>query len=173
MKVKCGVLLLGIALAATARSWATTLPDACGNDAVKYEVTTHEGPAPPAAPAEGKAQVVLLENENQMIGPFMHATVRFGIDGTWVGATKGSSYFWTDVAPGIHHLCASWQSSLHQTKKNVDLTSFTAEPGKVYYFSAHVTVASQYSVLFGLSQLNPDQGKYRVGISKLAKSKPK
>jgi hypothetical protein len=101
----------------------------------------------------------------------MHATVRFGIDGAWVGADFGNSYFAIDVAPGEHHLCADWQSVAR--KKNVDLTSFTAEPGKVYYFSAAVTVESKDVVTFGISQLNEDEGKYRVGLSQLSTSKPK
>jgi hypothetical protein len=34
-----------------------------------------------------------------------------------------------------------------------DATSLTAEPDQVYYFSAHVTVNSRYSVTFGLNPL--------------------
>ncbi len=103
----------------------------------------------------------------------MHATVRFGIDGAWAGANNGNSYFALTVDPGVHHLCASWQSTLETLKKNVDLTSFTAEPGKVYYFAAQVTVNSRNSVTFGLSQLNEDEGRYRVANLKLSTSKTK
>ena len=103
----------------------------------------------------------------------MYATVRFGMDGAWVGANHSNSYFALPVDPGVHHLSASWQSSLGRLKKNVDLTSFTAESGQVYYFAAQVTVASRDSMIFGLSQLNEDEGKYRVKLSKLSTSKPK
>lgn len=103
----------------------------------------------------------------------MYATVRFGMDGAWVGANYGNSYFAVTVDPGIHHLCASWQSSLGTLKKNVDLTSFTAEPGQVYYFAAQVIVVARDSFTFGISQLNEDEGKYRVKLSKLSTSKPK
>ncbi|MGA7226277.1 MAG: hypothetical protein WA603_13510 [Candidatus Acidiferrales bacterium] len=129
--------------------------------------------AGPTGPAEGKAQIVFIENENQMMGLGMYATVRFGMDGAWVGANYGNSYFALTVDPGVHHLCASWQSSLKSLKKNVELTSFTAEPGHVYYFAAQVTVASRDNAIFGLSQLNEDEGKYRVEESKLSTSKPK
>ncbi len=167
MKPSVSALLLCASLAWAGQIWATTLPDSCGNDKIKFDVKTEEGQPVPAGPTEGKAQIVFLENENHMIGPFMHATVRLGVDGAWVGANYGNSYFATTVDPGIHHLCASWEG------KNVEATSFTAEPGKVYYFAAQVNVESRYSITFGLSQLNEDEGKYRVKESKLSTSKPK
>jgi len=75
-----------------------------------------------------------------MIGPFMYATVRFGLDGAWAGANNNNSYFAVTVDPGVHHLCVSWQSTLRMLKKSIDVASFTAEPGKVYYFAANVKV---------------------------------
>lgn len=172
MKTTLAISLFCLLLAQTVQSRAASLPDSCGRDAVKFDVATKKSNAAPEPPTDGKAQVVLLENENQMIGPFMYATVRFGMDGAWVGADQGNSYFVLDVAPGLHHLCANWQSAFHQLKKNVDLTSFTADPGKVYYFSADVTVASREEVLFDLSPLNEDKGQYKVKIAKLAVSRP-
>jgi hypothetical protein len=71
------------------------------------------------------------------------------------------------VDPGVHHLCAFWE------RKNVDVTPLAAEPGKVYYFAAQVNVESKYSITFGLSQLNEDEGRYRVSNSQLSSSKPK
>ena len=173
MRPSLSAFFLCAFLACAGRVRATTLPDSCGDDKVKFDVKTEEGQPAPAGPSEGKAQIVFIENENQVIGPFMHATIRFGMDGAWVGANNGSSYFALTVDPGVHHLCASWQSSLGRLKKDVDLTSFTAEPGQVYYFAAAVTVTSRETVIFGLSQLNEDEGKYRVKISKLSTSKPK
>jgi hypothetical protein len=173
MKLSLRAFFLGVCLACAGQAGAATLPDSCGADNVKLGVKTEKNQAPLAGPAEGKAQIVFIENENQMIGPFMHATVRFGVDGAWVGANYGNSYFALTVDTGVHHLCASWQSSLGGLKKNVDLTSFTAEPGRVYYFAAQVTVASRDSMIFGLSQLNEDEGRYRVKESKLSTSKPK
>jgi len=66
-----------------------------------------------------------------MLGPFMYATVRFGLDGAWAGANNNNSYFAAMVDPGVHHLCVSWQSALPMLKKSIDVASFTAEPGKV------------------------------------------
>jgi hypothetical protein len=167
MKRRFSLFLLCVSLACAGSLWATSLPDSCGNEKVKFDVKTEEGQPAAAAPTEGKAQVVFIENENQLIGPFMHATVRFGMDGAWAGANYGNSYFALTLDPGVHHLCAFWEG------KNVEVTSLVAEPGKVYYFAAQVTVESRHSVTFGLSQLNEDEGKYRVKISKLSTSKPK
>jgi hypothetical protein len=167
MKPSLRALFLCATLACAGQALAATLPDSCGNDDVKFDVKTEAGQPAPAGPAEGKAQIVFIENENQVIGPFMHATVRFGMGGEWVGANYGNSYFALTVDPGVHHLCAFWGG------KNVAVTSLAAEPGKVYYFAAQVNVQSQHSITFGLSQLNEDEGKYRVKLSKLSTSKPK
>jgi hypothetical protein len=173
MKPSLGILFLSAFLAFAAQARATVLPDACGDDKVKFDVTTEMNQPAPAAPEAGKAQIVFIEDENHMIGPFMNVTVRFGMDGAWVGATNGSSYFALAVNPGVHHLCAGWQSTLGRERKNVHAVSMTAEPGKVYYFAANVTVESESVITFGLSQLNEDEGKYRVKSLKLATSKPK
>jgi hypothetical protein len=173
MKPVLTAFFLCVSLACAGQVWATALPDSCGDDKVKFEVKTEEAQPAPAGPAAGKAQIVFIETENQMVVPFHSATVRFGMDGAWVGANYSNSYFALTVDPGVHHLCASWQSALGSLKKNVDVTSFTAKPGQVYYFAAQVTVASRDSVIFGLSQLNEDAGKYRVKLSKLSTSKPK
>jgi hypothetical protein len=61
--------------------------------------------------------------------------------------------------------------------KNVDVASFTAEPGKVYYFAAEVksTLDGDNNVTcdFGFSQLDDDAGNYRVKAWKLATWKSK
>jgi hypothetical protein len=173
MKTTLSIFLFCLLLAPVAQSSAATLPDSCGKDSVQFDVVAKKSKARLPPPPAGKAQIILLENENEMIGPFMHATVRFGMDGAWVGADNGTSYFVLEVTPGLHHLCASWQSAFRRLKRDVDLTSFTAEPGKDYYFSADVTVASKEEVLFGLSQLNDDKGQYRTQLAKFAVSKVK
>ena len=170
MKLSLSAFLLCASLACAGQVCATGLPDSCGDDKVKFDVKTEKGQPAPAKPAEGKAQIVFMESENQPVAPFHDATVRFGMDGAWVGATHGDSYFALTVEPGVHHLCASWQS--HTGKKDVDVTSFTAERGQIYYFAAQITV-NPSSVVFGLSQLNEDEGKYRLKTWKLSTSKAK
>jgi hypothetical protein len=173
MKPLLGAFLLCVSLACSREAAANTWPESCGDERVGFNVKTEKHQPAPALPAEGKAQIIFIQRENQMVAPFHNATVRFGMDGAWVGANNGNSYFALTVDPGLHHLCANWQSTWKALNKNLDLTSFTAEPGQVYYYAAQVTVNSRDSVSFDLSQLNADDGKYRVENSKLSISKPK
>jgi hypothetical protein len=177
MKPRLSAFFLCASLALAVQARATVLPDACGDDKIKFDVATKNHPPAPAPPADGKAQIVLIENENHMIGPFMTATVRFGMDGAWVGANNNNSYFVVPVEPGAHHLCVSWQSALPMLKKSIDVASFTAEPGKVYYFAATVKVTptgdNNATYDFSLAPLDDDEGKYRVKAWKLATATPK
>jgi hypothetical protein len=173
LKPLLGAFLLCVSFACSRPAAANTWPQSCGEENINFDVKTQKHQPPPAAPAEGKAQIIFIQIENQMVAPFQNATVRFGMDGAWVGANNGNSYFAFTVDPGLHHLCANWQSAWKRLNKNLDLTSFTAESGQVYYYAAQVTVNSQNSVSFGLSQLNPDEGEYRVENFKLSTAKAK
>ncbi len=183
--MKVSALFVLVFLASTA--WAkTVLPDACGDNAINFDVQTQKDQPPPAAPAAGKAQIVFIETVDKPFGCGMsttgcNSTYRFGLDGTWAGATKGNSYFVVSVDPGVHHVCTV-------SGKNIGVDSFTAEAGKVYYYQAKVVIKrSRMSVSgpdtmgsgeminkdFDFSQVNEDQGKYRIKASELATSTPK
>jgi len=173
MKSKVAVLALVALLVSAAQALAMRLPDSCGDDRVKFEVTTQNGQPAPAAPESGGAHLILIQTENHMVSPFHDATIRFGLDGAWAGATNGNSYFVLAIAPGVHHVCASWQSTFKALARNVDLTSFTAEAGRTYYLQADVNVESQYSVGFKLSQIDDDKGQYLVGMARYSTFKTK
>ena len=136
MKQKLGGLVLCLALSVSIRAWGKDLPDACGGELVHFDVSTGRGEALPP-PAAGKAQVVFVESvdEDFCLG-CNQITTRAGIDGAWVGANKGQSYFAVDVEPGQHKICADWQRIFYG---QVDVLSFTAEPGAVHYFMVRVT----------------------------------
>lgn len=178
MKPSLAILFLTASFAIAAQARATVLPDACGDDGVQFDVKTQNNQPLPAPPPAGKAQIVFIENEDgpiavELVKP-MYATVRFGLDGAWAGANYNNSYFAVTVDPGVHHLCASWQSSLATLKKYVDVASFTAEPGKVYYFAAQISPGdNNENPTLVLSQLDDDAGQYRVKAWKLATWKSK
>lgn len=74
-----------------------------------------------------------------------------GVEGVWVGATRGDSSLYFAVAPGEHQLCASWQSAVilgagHQGA----VAHFRAEDGGVYYFRVKNSWSREYP------------GRYRV-----------
>jgi len=172
MKLRFVVFVLFVSLLTVVQARATLLPSACGDNRIRFDVNTTESKLLPAPPPEGKAQIVFIENENQAIAPFMYATVRFGMDGAWVGASNNNSYFIVTVDPGVHHVCASWQTTLKNLKKSIDVASFTAEPGKIYYFAANLTVTPVDNTTttfdFNLLPTDEDEGKYRVKAWKLA-----
>ncbi|MGA9068957.1 MAG: hypothetical protein WB424_01805, partial [Terracidiphilus sp.] len=62
MKPRVVVMLICASLLAAMQASAKTiLPDACGDDSIKFEVSTQKDQPPPAPPAAGKAQIVLIE----------------------------------------------------------------------------------------------------------------
>jgi hypothetical protein len=113
------------------------LPEGCGNASVQFKVKTDKKqPAPGAAPADS-AQLIFVQS---LDGDFAGApTTRFGIDGSWVGADKGQSYFVVNVTPGAHHICAARQSGISQERDNVGAAVIQVQAGKTYYFDFKVT----------------------------------
>ena len=93
------------------------LPDACGDDSVKFDVKTEKGQPAPAPPPAGKAQIVFIQNFEKPSNTWMSPTIRVGMDGAWVGANQSNSYFTLTVDPGVHHLCVSWQAVWSVLKK--------------------------------------------------------
>jgi len=159
----------------------TILPDTCGDYNVKFDVKTHKNPHQTIEAEPGKAKIVFVENENGAIGLFMYATTRFGVDGAWVGANYDNSYFVVTLEPGVHPLCGDWQSSLKLFNKLLDVSTFTAEAEKVYYYAANVVVTrtatgqsgAAVNYDFSFAPLDEDQGKYRVKAWKLSTLKTK
>jgi hypothetical protein len=167
MKSRLLLSLLCLALVSAVQARAKTiLPDACGDDSVKFDVKTEKDHPAPVGPAEGKAQIVLIEYQDSMKLP-----VRYGLDGAWIGANYGNSYFTVDVLPGVHHLCANMQYS--HIKNIVDMSTFTAEAGKVYYITANVIFARNVHHKFKLLLESEDVGKYRVKTGEFATWKTK
>jgi hypothetical protein len=153
MKQRFAIVLLAAGLT-TAPAWATTiLPDACGSDKEKFDVTaTKPADATPAiAPVDGKARVVFIEtviNTGYLLGG-PGFTTRFGVDGKWVGAASNNSYFTLDLEPGVHHLCSAVQGTFSAPKDKIGISSFTAEAGKIYYIAYMITnKASGHSGVF-------------------------
>jgi hypothetical protein len=177
-------------LTIAAPAWATVLPDACGEDTAEFKVETQPAPLPLAAPEAGKAEIVFIETFDKTGFSFFsgQATTRIGVDGAWVGANHGDSYFTVGVMPGEHHLCANWQSNSDSERKKVGVTMFTAEVGKIYYYQVKITVRIHPGKPCGskgtqcggytersldLTELNEDDAKYRIKVSPQSTATPK
>lgn len=158
MKILLAILSLCLSALAADKAAVAKALAACGPDDFQFDVKTDKHKHPAAQPEAGKAIVYLIEDQgNQCF--FCAATVRFGVDGAWVGATHGRSYFFFAVTPGEHHLCADWQR-LPPSDKVVSLSHFTAEAGKIYYFRTRlVTAYSRSGYLLDLDPIDSDQAQ--------------
>jgi hypothetical protein len=151
MKTFFAIVLLAIATPAVVRAQVTippangpqvTGPQAsagCGDPKENWDVTTDDKNHPTAAPEPTRAHLYLIQDDSQYI-PHPRPTVRFGIDGQWVGATHSNSYFFVSLAPGDHRVCINWQGMAGaggNGRHSESVQSFTAEAGQDYYFSAH------------------------------------
>jgi hypothetical protein len=108
----------------------------CGPSAETFNVTTDDKVHAVPAPEPGKALLVFIQDDARFVS-MPRPTTRFGVDGSWVGATHKFSYFYISVDPGEHHLCASWQD--HVVVGPVRSTAalhFMAESGGAYFFRA-------------------------------------
>jgi hypothetical protein len=181
MKQAIGVFFLAcLALCFQAR--CTTLPDSCGSDKIQFDVTTQKHQPPPVPPAAGKAQIIFIEALDRNLGCWScgSPTSRIGMDGAWVGATQGNSYFAIDVAPGEHHLCTDWQSAFGTLKNKIGMAEFTAEAGKTYYFEVKMKLkeigsgdTSDVDRDLGFAQISDDEGKFRMKSAARATSAPR
>ncbi|HEX4001784.1 MAG TPA: DUF2846 domain-containing protein [Candidatus Acidoferrales bacterium] len=128
------LLLFLFAVPASAQSvvGVATAPG-CGAPSVNFSVKTDKKQHPFAQADAGKALVYFVEDDSNFAAS-PKPTIRAGLDGNWVGATHGSSYFYFPVDPGEHDLCASWQGKFLGSYRSV--VHFHAEPGELYFFRA-------------------------------------
>ena len=101
--------------------------------------------------------------------------MRIGLDGSWVGANKGKSYFFFSVDPGEHQLCTKWQSSVFQkTAERIgSAVAVTAQAGKVYYFRIQVYERSEHDSTVKLEPVETAEGQFLVSSSWFSTSRPK
>jgi hypothetical protein len=136
---------------------AATLPDGCGDDHARFDVKTEKDAPAPAPPQAGKARIVFIGRIDApgCLGCSVFSP-RIGVDGSWVGATKGDSYFVLDVDPGVHHVCADWKSLSMSAPEEV---------------SGPPTVRTEWAL--DLKQLSDDKGWERMKNSALATATPR
>ena len=144
----------------------------CGDPSAKLSIETHHAGNAPMQPDAGKALVYVIENDSNFAS-IPKPTTRTGIDGKWIGATHGNSYFYFAVDPGVHHLCASWQRAVVLGRgRQVSALHFTAEPGGVYFFEVkNVFQDTRTSALLDstLQPIDSDEGQVLVGKYQLSK----
>jgi len=155
--------------AATARAAA-----GCGSDRVNFDVKTDGKQHPMPQPESGKSLIFIFQAEKRdpsinYMG--QHPTTRVGLDGDWIGANHGKSYFFRAIAPGDHRLCSDWQSSIY--RKLGSAVGFIAEAGKAYYFQASVEERPTFPPGLKLEQIDTAQGQFLIASSSLSASQTK
>lgn len=156
--MKILLLLLFFTVSAYAQDATSAALTACGLKGAQASMTLDKTQHTPAQPGPGKALVYFIQDVDTG-SPLINA----GLDGAWVGANK-NSYFSVSVAPGKHHLCVSVQSSKSQLDRLLQLSPFTAEAGKIYYFRIRFLVSVYMPPHLSLDSINDDQGKYLVAL---------
>lgn len=174
MKVFAIVLLFGTFVVAQDASSPVNTAPGCGAASVKFEVKRDKSSHPLLQPPSGQAMVYFVEDDTEFESN-PKPTTRIGVDGTWVGANHGNSYFSFAVAPGVHHLCASWQSltiiGAHDTSA---AAHFTAEAGQVYYFRVKNKWLREHAATHvDLSPVDTDEGQLLASRRPLSVSHPK
>jgi hypothetical protein len=172
-KTILGLAMFGLCLPGVAALGQQAGAPGCGPDKQKFSVDTG-GTKPDAPGAAGKAVVYFVEDDTAFQS-FPRPTTRFGVDGSWVAATHGNSYTVVTVAPGEHHLCASWQTAVILGSGHAGAAAhFTAAPGGVYYFAMKNRWWRDHGPLdVSFTPLDSDEGQLLVAKYDYSASKPK
>ncbi len=166
---RCYVLCFAILLAASpllAQDDAATARAAagCGPSGEMFNVQITDQKHPAGQPEPGKALVYFFVD-------FVTApTMRVGVDGNWVGANYGKSYFFFQVDPGEHNVCTEWQSGTFKksSERIGEAMHIKAEAGKTYYL--RLIFAYQR---MQLETADEAEAHFLIGSSLFATSQPK
>lgn len=151
--------VLGQDDAATARAAA-----GCGPSGDMFNVQTTDLKHPVGQMEQGKALVYFFVD-------FVTApTMRVGVDGNWVGANNGKSYFFFLVDPGEHNLCTEWQSGTFKksSERVGEAMRLMAEAGKTYYLRLNFGYQRMH-----LELSDEAEAHFLIGSSLFATSQPK
>lgn len=167
MKTMAAILLLACFALGQDKGAVPAAESACGPREMKFQVKADASRHPTPTPENGKALIYVVQEDS--------ISSRFGIDGKWVGANNGRTYFFVSIDPGEHHLCAIGQVGPRGIRTRASLRQLKAEAGATYYFEPHMVGETVYAVdaKFDLSQVDPDQGKALIARAKFSTSRPK
>lgn len=180
--MKSALLVVLISVSASAQDSARTLlPQiACGPMDAQFQTKMDTSQQSDRTIEPGKALVYVIED--QRFKGAREVTVRVGIDGAWIGATRGNSYLFFSAGPGEHHLCANVTKGVLSSGRRISLFGLTTEAGKIYYLRARTTggLSSAFdrnglddTLSIDLDLVNGDEGKFLVASFPVSVSHPK
>ncbi|HLV85726.1 MAG TPA: hypothetical protein VKV39_02040 [Candidatus Sulfotelmatobacter sp.] len=162
------VLVTLLTASAFAQTAPVALTGACGPKNVSFKVSLNESQHDVATPEPGKALVYFIHDAGTNWN-VRYPTLKVALDGAWVGASHGNSYFPVSVEPGEHHLCVMLQSS---AASGLELAHFTAAADTVYYYRTRLFYSTGLSML-ELAPVDTDQAKYLIASFPMAVASPK
>jgi hypothetical protein len=164
--MKAALLVFALATVAWAQN-PNTFPSPCGPSKIAFMVSQQSIPPDLAPPPAGKAPVVFIHDTGAADTPQRSAypTSKYALDGAWVGANHGSSWFAVAIASGEHHVCTDLQTSI--LGRRTELAHFTATAGQTYYFRTRLLI-TRYDELLELEPIDSDQGAYLTKIYSLS-----
>jgi hypothetical protein len=149
----------------------------CGPSNFEFDVKTDNKQHPMPLPEPGKSLVYFLRVETQAGGAIKNGwvTSRVGIDGAWVGANHGKSYFFFSVNPGEHAVCVDWQSKLKIYSRQSAALTVNMEQGKVYYIRTNVKEITEHekNPSMELDLIDAAEGNLLISSSALSAAHPK
>ena len=150
--MKRALVVLFFAASAFAQTPPGSTTSACGPKDASFDVKLDKTQHTLGRPDPGKALVYFIQEKG--------SDALIGVDGTWVGQTKKSSYFAVSVEPGEHHVCADVHTPRGIPGVPLGFLHFTAEAGNVYYFDARVVYGAESYLLLGA--IDSDQARYLI-----------
>ncbi|HLJ49006.1 MAG TPA: hypothetical protein VKU01_23490 [Bryobacteraceae bacterium] len=168
------MIAIGVLLACSAAAQDKTAEHealaACGPAGVSFQVNGDKSHHPTPAPENGKALLYLTGD------------AAFGVDGHWVGASTGKSYFTVSLDPGVHEVCARkshwlpWFGIIYVWTKSTaySVHELDTKAGETYYFGPQGGLSNPPSITsFELVRYNTAEGTRIVAASRFSTSHPK
>lgn len=151
---------------------------ACGDPSAKFTVRPGAWNQPTVSIGKDEARVYVIQ---ETVIPSMSAlkifgapTVEVGINGRWMGATRGQSYVVLPVQAGVNHFCARVKLSMYLwpascfSSGNTVLLRLQVVAGQTYYVRArayHISEENGTFCAINLDTVNSDEGKLLLAES--------
>lgn len=139
----------------------------CGPNEIQFDVKSDKAQHTQATPDVARAMIYVFSERAEF------PNVRIGMDGKWMGANHGESYFFFAAEPGEHRMCWDVQRGQDKLTDHGAATTFTAEAGKVYFFRTTVHGSNEVAPNWKIERLDAAEGMFLVSSWPLSTSRPK
>ena len=142
---------------------ATASDAGCGPENETFEVKSENSKHPVSQPPAGMALVYFMQDDTDY-RQRPRPTTRWGLDGSWLGATQSNAYFYMSIKPGPHQLCVKWQNAAIMTiGRKSSALAWEARSGETYYFTAQDFYWEQpVTTAVRLGQMIPQESQLRM-----------